>query len=106
MFDKGHERAHIHPNGWLSGVFYLNLPELIHDPYKRPEGWLEFGRSSPGINVQSALTFRQYQPDDGQMFLFPSYFYHGTIPFRSSQRRICIAFDVEPLVFRVKVFRK
>jgi len=103
MFDKGHERAHIHPNGWLSGVFYLNLPELIHDPDKSPEGWLEFGRPSPDIHVQSALTLRHYQPDYGQMFLFPSYFYHGTIPFRSSQRRICIAFDVEPLVFRGKV---
>ncbi|HIE65046.1 MAG TPA: hypothetical protein EYQ01_04405, partial [Nitrospira sp.] len=37
------------------------------------------------------------RPAYGQMFLFPSYFYHGTIPFRCSQRRICIAFNVEPL---------
>ncbi|MDH3640748.1 MAG: putative 2OG-Fe(II) oxygenase [Gammaproteobacteria bacterium] len=97
MFDRGHERAHIHPNGWLSGVFYLSLPDLISDPSKNHEGWLEFGRPTPDLHVQSELTLRHYQPAYGQMFLFPSYFYHGTIPFRSDQRRICVAFDVEPL---------
>lgn len=97
MFDKGHERAHIHPNGWLSGVFYLALPDLISDPGKNHEGWLEFGRPTSDLHVQSELTLRHYQPAYGQMFLFPSYFYHGTIPFRSDQRRICVAFDVEPL---------
>jgi hypothetical protein len=30
------------------------------------------------------------------MILFPSYFYHRTIPFESSQRRISIAFDAVP----------
>lgn len=98
MFDRGHERAHIHPNGWLSGVFYLSLPDLIADPARNHEGWLEFGRPTSDLHVQADLTIRHYQPAYGQMFLFPSYFYHGTIPFRSSQRRICVAFDVEPLL--------
>ena len=97
LFDQGHERAHIHPNGWLSGVFYLSLPAVIDDPARNPEGWLEFGRPSPALRVQSALTIRHYQPRYGTMFLFPSFFYHGTIPFRSDQRRICVAFDVEPI---------
>lgn len=98
MFDRGHERAHIHPNGWLSGVFYLSLPDLVADPTRNHEGWLEFGRPTSDLHVQADLTIRHYQPVYGQMFLFPSYFYHGTIPFRSSQRRICVAFDVEPLL--------
>lgn len=97
MFDRGHERAHIHPNGWLSGVFYLELPDLIADPARKPEGWLEFGRPTTDLHVQSELTLRHYQPAYGQMFLFPSYFYHGTVPFRSDQERVCVAFDVEPL---------
>jgi len=99
MSDRGHERAHIHPNGWLSGVFYVNLPSVINDSTKEHEGWLEFGRPTADLHVQSALTLRHYQPAYGQMFLFPSYFYHGTIPFRSKQRRICISFDVEPLSY-------
>jgi uncharacterized protein (TIGR02466 family) len=96
MFDRGHERAHIHPNGWLSGVFYLSLPDLIGDPDRDHQGWLEFGRPTTELHVRSELTIRHCQPAYGQMFLFPSYFYHGTIPFRSNQRRICVSFDVEP----------
>ena len=97
MFDRGHERAHIHPNGWLSGVFYLSLPDLIDDPDKDHQGWLEFGRPTRDLHVRSDPTIRHHQPAYGQMVLFPSYFYHGTIPFRSNQRRICVSFDVEPL---------
>ena len=97
MFDKGHERAHIHPNGWLSGVFYLQLPDVIHDSERDHEGWLEFGRPTADLHVRSALHLRHYMPAYGEMFLFPSYFYHGTIPFRSRERRISVAFDVEPV---------
>ncbi len=97
MHDKGHERPHIHPNGWLSGVFYVQLPRVIDDPARRPEGWLEFGRPTRHLNVGGDFDVRQYQPAYGRMFLFPSYFYHGTVPFRSDERRICVAFDVEPL---------
>ena len=37
MHNKGHERAHIHPNGWLSGVFYLNQPDVLDDPERNPD---------------------------------------------------------------------
>jgi hypothetical protein len=30
------------------------------------------------------------------MLLFPAFMYHGTVPFKSDQKRICIAFDVIP----------
>ncbi len=30
------------------------------------------------------------------MFLFPSYFYHGTVPIETDEQRISIAFDVIP----------
>ncbi len=97
MHDRGHERPHIHPKGWLSGVFYLHLPELIDDPSRNHEGWLEFGRPTADLHVRAPLTLRHCKPAYGVMFLFPSYFYHGTIPFRSRERRICVAFDAEPL---------
>lgn len=97
MQDGGHERSHIHPRGWLSGVFYVELPDLIDDPARGHEGWLQFGRPTPELQAVSEPVTRDYQPRYGGIVLFPSYFYHGTIPFRSRQRRICIAFDVEPL---------
>jgi hypothetical protein len=30
------------------------------------------------------------------MVMFPAYLYHQTIPFKSTDRRICVAFDVLP----------
>ncbi|MDX1580385.1 MAG: putative 2OG-Fe(II) oxygenase, partial [Alphaproteobacteria bacterium] len=96
MHNRGHERAHIHPNGWLSGVFYLQLPDVIEDDARAPEGWLEFGKPTADLHVRHKMPHRHFKPELGQMFLFPSYFYHGTVPFRSDQRRICVAFDVEP----------
>lgn len=95
MHSGGHEVAHIHPNGWLSGVFYVNLPEVIGE--RGVEGYLEFGKPTPDLHVKTELPLRHYKPELGQMFLFPSYFYHGTVPFKSDERRICIAFDVEPI---------
>lgn len=96
MNDRGHERAHVHPNGWLSGVLYLELPAVIDDPDRYPEGWLEFGRPTAALGFKTAPELRHARPNYGRMWLFPSYFYHGTVPFRSEERRICIAFDVEP----------
>jgi hypothetical protein len=29
--------------------------------------------------------------------LFPSYFWHGTVPFQSDQPRVTVAFDAVPL---------
>ncbi len=97
MSNGGHERTHIHPNGWLSGVFYPLLPDLIEDEGRQPEGWLRFGQPTPDLALQRKPTLIDYQPQYGQIILFPSYFYHGTVPFHSKLRRICVSFDVEPL---------
>ncbi len=37
---------------------------------------------------------RFYRPEEGLMFLFPSYFYHRTVPFESEQQRVSVAFDI------------
>jgi hypothetical protein len=37
---------------------------------------------------------KAFLPEEGLMYMFPSYFYHRTIPFDSEQKRICIAYDV------------
>jgi hypothetical protein len=34
------------------------------------------------------------QPREGRLLIFPGYFFHNTIPFVSTQRRISIAFDL------------
>ena len=35
-------------------------------------------------------------PKEGDVIFFPSSVFHRTIPFKSNEERICIAFDVKP----------
>jgi hypothetical protein len=97
MTDGGHERSHIHPNGWISGVIYAALPDPVLATGGGHDGWLRFGEPTPELPVRTPPTLRDYQPGYGRIILFPSYFYHGTVPFRSATPRVCVSFDVEPL---------
>jgi hypothetical protein len=36
------------------------------------------------------------RPGVGMLVLFPSYFWHGTVPFSSDQPRLTVAFDAVP----------
>ena len=51
----------------------------------------------PGMDVDLKIPIRRaIQPRAGRLVLFPSYMWHGTVPFRDSQPRTTIAFDVIP----------
>jgi hypothetical protein len=39
---------------------------------------------------------RLVQPEVGTLVLFPSYMWHGTVPFESAEPRITVAFDLLP----------
>ncbi|NIR61459.1 MAG: hypothetical protein GWO02_19190, partial [Gammaproteobacteria bacterium] len=39
---QGHQFPHTHPSGWVSGVYYVRVPETVHDPERHNEGWIEF----------------------------------------------------------------
>ena len=39
------------------------------------------------------------RPQEGTLLLFPSYFWHRTIPFDSAEQRISIAFDLILMMF-------
>ena len=90
--ETGHQRPHIHPAGWLSGVYYLQVPEFTSASGNA--GALELGCiPEEYANGQHPETL-MVKPQVGQMLLFPSYFYHRTIPHSGGVPRICIAFDV------------
>lgn len=96
MNSQGHQLSHIHPSGWLSGVYYPRLPDVIEDDDPNHEGWIEFGRTTDNYSGKKDPDVRMYKPREGLMVLFPSYFYHRTIPFHSDQLRFSIAFDICP----------
>ncbi len=97
MDSQGHQLSHIHPSGWLSGVYYPKLPDVIADDDPAHEGWIEFGRTTDHYFGSEVPDVHLIKPREGLMVLFPSYFYHRTIPFTSDQHRISIAFDVVPV---------
>ncbi len=59
------------------------------------EGILTFGE--PGVRTTPPLASEySLRPQVGMLVLFPSYFWHGTVPFRSDQARLTVAFDAVP----------
>lgn len=92
----GHQGGHIHPSAWLSGVYYVSLPASVANIDKQ-EGWIEFGKPPAHYALKGTPRTRRVQPHAGTLCLFPSYFYHETIPFSGDQPRISIAFDYRPV---------
>jgi len=90
----GHQIPHIHPAAWMSGVYYAEIPDSIGGEDRA--GWLEFGRPPGHFHNRTEPPLCALRPKAGLMVLFPSYFYHHTIPFEMDQRRISIAFDLIP----------
>ena len=94
---QGHHVPHIHSDGWLSGVYYGKLPEVMRTENKKQEGCIEFGRPEKYIDNQNDPDFRVVYPQEGMKILFPSYFYHRTIPFDTDDTRFTVGFDLVPL---------
>jgi tetratricopeptide (TPR) repeat protein len=87
----GFHLDHIHPQGWLSSAYYVELPAPAG---KSPAGWLRFGE--PGVRLEGCAAEHFVRPECGLLVLFPSYFWHGTGPFMEGGRRLTAAFDVIP----------
>jgi uncharacterized protein (TIGR02466 family) len=85
---------HIHPKGWISSAFYIDLPKSIGESGK--EGWFKAGESylRLGGEDRDGLFIR---PEPGVLVLFPSYMWHGTYPFHGDGNRLAIAFDTLPV---------
>ena len=90
----GFHKDHFHPQGWLSSAFYVEVPETALDAGDK-QGWIRFGR--PPISTNPPMEAgHEVRPQPGRLVLFPSYMWHGTVPFSTEERRLTIAFDVIP----------
>lgn len=94
LHDCGFHTNHVHPKGWISSAYYVSLPDAVKDA-SGDEGWIKFGEPNFECGFENAVR-RKIQPKVGSLVLFPSYMWHGTIPFHSAQARTTIAFDVIP----------
>ena len=91
----GFHTNHVHPHGWISSAYYVQVPPASADPV-RQEGWLQFGEPDFNAGLSQPVR-RRVQPLPGRLALFPSYLWHGTTPFSDDAPRLTIAFDVMPL---------
>ncbi len=90
---NGFHADHVHPDGWLSSACYIDLPAAVDGGGK--QGWIKFGE--PGVPVRPPLAAEHYvKPEPGLLVLFPSYMWHGTVPFSGEDRRLTVAFDLVP----------
>jgi Flp pilus assembly protein TadD len=88
----GRHVDHIHPMGWISSAFHVELPPAIENGH---QGWLKFGE--PGLPTSPVLGPEHFvKPRAGQLVLFPSYMWHGTVPFGGDEPRLTAAFDIVP----------
>ena len=92
----GRHPPHIHESAWLSGVYYVHVPGAVKGEDPAHAGWLEFGRPDCPLVDGFAPELTARRPRAGLALFFPSYYFHGTIPFEASEERIGIAFDAYP----------
>jgi uncharacterized protein (TIGR02466 family) len=85
---------HIHPAGWISSAYYVQVPAEVADADAR-SGWIKFGE--PNVETPGATPAHFVQPRAGRLVLFPSYMWHGTVAIRGDEPRMSVAFDVAPV---------
>ncbi|MFT2091342.1 putative 2OG-Fe(II) oxygenase [Paraglaciecola sp. 2405UD69-4] len=91
---QGYHVSHVHSDGWISSSFYVHVPEGLSGS----EGDIYFGKSSLNLNTNDDIELT-VKPTPGMLVLFPSYFWHGTFPFKLAQKdafRLTSPFDVVP----------
>lgn len=97
LADSGFHISHIHQDGWLSSAFYVALPDAIGKASDSglPQGALTFGAPDDTLGLYLPPE-RVLIPQPGMLALFPSYIWHGTVPFSSAEPRLTVAFDALP----------
>ena len=94
---QGFESWHVHQFGWLSGSYYVRVPDSIAKGSGNG-GCIAFGLPDDLAGEAGAVAFgtRVVRPRSGLMLAFPSHSYHRTFPHGLGEKRICFAFDLRP----------
>jgi len=96
---SGFHTQHVHPHGWISSCYYVDLPGVIaagNDGQRAQAGWISFGQPDIVVPDCALRVQRSDQPRAGRLLLFPSFMWHGTVPFEDARQRLTVAFDVVP----------
>ncbi|MGD9965302.1 MAG: 2OG-Fe(II) oxygenase family protein [Hyphomonadaceae bacterium] len=92
LSDGGYQPNHVHDRGWISSAYYVSsMP--AERPADHQAGFLKFGE--PNRPPARCGPEKFIEPQPGLLVLFPSYLWHGTVPFEGSER-LSMGFDVVP----------
>ena len=92
LTNEGYQPNHVHDRGWISSAYFVTtLPSAERRDVNA--GALKLGE--PNRPIAKCLPEKFIAPKPGTLVLFPSYMWHGTVPFEGAERLI-LAFDVAP----------
>lgn len=89
----GHHSNHVHPLGWISSALYIALPQRDEDD-RQDAGWFTLGEPDSRLAIDLP-PWKKIEPQPAHLVLFPSWMWHGTVPFAEGER-LTVAFDVAP----------
>jgi uncharacterized protein (TIGR02466 family) len=90
----GYDGSHIHNEGWLSGTYYVRVPEFSAQQLAAGEGHIQFGEPPPRFASTRNTSQRLVAPQVGLAVLFPSYYWHGVRPFEGGGLRHSVSYDI------------
>ncbi|NND81130.1 MAG: tetratricopeptide repeat protein [Gammaproteobacteria bacterium] len=94
---NGFHVNHVHPAGWISSSCYITLPSVNRADPASLQGAIKFGESPLALGDREVIE-KTIIPQPGMVVLFPSYMWHGTIPYAGDERdvRLTTPFDAIP----------
>ena len=93
----GYHSPHIHSGAWLSGGYYVQIPDLGDREEDDYAACIEFGRCFLGDPDNFETDVKFIQPQEGMLLMWPGYYMHNTVPCQSQRERLTIGINVYPV---------
>ena len=102
-FKGDYHNLHNHPHSWLSGTYYLNVPDQSKAAVFREDlnpGAISFFDPRGAANMSAIRNDGQYDPEyrrvpeAGELFLWPAFIHHFVHPNMVDTPRLSISFNV------------
>lgn len=84
--------THNHPNNFLSGVYYVAMPEGVHLVFQDPRPAMIVPKSGKMSRITANAAVAETRP--GRLVMFPSWLRHHVPSNQSTTDRISIAFNL------------